>query len=191
MAMFFGRVVSNLSSLITMFVFLTAMPNPHAPWRIVLVTLVAAVVVVTITADARVTMRSRAHVFDPNSPKIAAYMISWIKRGGRTAVVSRNLSWVDDAAKEVLETKAKSGDLALYVPKTTDLTTELAGLGATVCAHDGDACRSRFTIVNVGRGDARVAVGATADGKHVITEHGPGDPVLVMAHDLLDRLLRN
>jgi hypothetical protein len=147
-------------------------------------TWVATIVIVDVIR----TCGARPRGFAPGSPQIRAYLVKWISSGGNAAILSRNMSWVDEHALQLLRERAKSGDLALYVPQSTGAVQGLAEQGATVHEYGGQATKARFTIVNAGRGDARVAIGAVVGGKHVIREYGAGDPVLVVAQDLLDRL---
>jgi hypothetical protein len=203
-----ARAFSNVSSVITMLVFLMGTrDNPCtvvregvcvafgsgelAWWRIILAGSVTVLGATIVIIDVLRTLRAQPHRFTPGSPKVRDYLVRWITSGGRAAIVSRNLSWVDASVLPILAVKAKKGDLTLYVPEATEAVRALAKLGARVEEYGGEATRSRFTIVNVGRGDARVAIGAVADdGIHVVREYSAGDPVLVMAQDLLDRLTK-
>lgn len=201
------RVLSNISSVVTMLVFLMGtrglpcvvredqcVPGEPAPldlWRIALATVVAIAVGAVIIEDLVRTIGARPRVYAADSPKIRDYLVRWIRSGGKAAIVSRNMSWVDAEVLAALTAKAQSGDLEIYMPASTEHVRDLVKHGAKLHEYGAAATRSRFTIVNAGRGDARVAIGAVVEGgKHVIREYNAGDPVLVMAQDLLDRLAR-
>jgi len=125
---------------------------------------------------------------------IRDYMYQWINHAGAVAIFSRDLSWVDDAEIEaLLESKAKNSDLTLILPKAIDLSERLARLGANTLYYPSIeyVIRSRFTVVNVGRSDTRVAIGRTEGTTHRIEEFSAGDhPAFYLADDMLQLMQR-
>jgi hypothetical protein len=125
--------------------------------------------------------------------EVADFLHTWIRDGSRVAIFSRNLSWVDQKISEVLSEKAERNDLTLVVPRPIELTDQLKGSGAEVLTYPEleYTIQSRFTIVNLGRSDAKVAIGHALDnGKHRIQKAGAGDPELYLAQDLIELIRR-
>ena len=120
--------------------------------------------------------------------KIRRFMIDLLDGDGRCVVSSNDLSWVEQTAKEALLRKAQKNSLELLMPSVTDLSIELVSAGAEAHYYGdtGFKFRSRFTIVNTGRGDAWVAVGMGTSNAHIIrTITSNADPVFHMATDLV------
>ena len=124
---------------------------------------------------------------------IRDYMFRWIESGGRVAIWTRDMSWVDDdEMKQLLRNKAKSGELIICLPNTTEDTNSLKQHGAEVVTYGTwDSPLSRFTIANYNRDNARVAVGIGVGQLHIIDEFSPRDknPTFSLAYDLV-RLTR-
>lgn len=120
-------------------------------------------------------------------------MRRWIGGGGRVAVFSHDLTWVDERARRLLETKAQRNELEVFVPKRTGnvaaLLDELERRGAAIYIYPEleYVPRSRFTIVNRGRVGPRVAVGRAVGDKWRIDIFSEGeDPVFAVANDLIE-----
>lgn len=124
-----------------------------------------------------------------NTEGIKSYMLHWIENGGRVAVWSRDLSWVDDEAKSLLKHKAAKGELILCLPEAIELSKELAESKAEVHYYGStfkEDTNARFTIAFYGRDGSKVAVGRTKADKHVVEEFGSGEhPAYYLAHDLV------
>ncbi len=121
---------------------------------------------------------------------IRNYMYNWINRSGRTLIFTRNLSWVnDDEMKKMLANKSSSGDLIICLPEKNTRVAEFESQGAKVYEYSGlhFTPLSRFTIINYGRADARIAIGKDiGDGKHLIEEYSSRDhPYFSIAEDLV------
>ena len=105
------------------------------------------------------------------------------------------MSWVaDDEIKGLLISKAKSDEVTICVPHETGLTKDLAAEGARIHTYSqtDHVPQSRFTVVNFGRGDARVAVGHRHGDLHVIEEFSANDhPAFYMALDLIQLVTKN
>jgi hypothetical protein len=124
------------------------------------------------------------------SPSIVAYLCTWLSSGGRAAVFSRDLSWVTNGsqAETILRRKAANGELVVFVGRRTPLIAALAAEGASI--HDYSSLdfnpTARFTIVDLGRAGARMAIGLTKEGKHVIWEYDADDhAIMALAADLV------
>jgi hypothetical protein len=118
-------------------------------------------------------------------------MTALLADAGRTAVFTRDMSWVGNPseAMSLLEKKAEAGELVLFVGRETDLTRKLSSLSAEVISYEslGFIPKSRFTIVNHERAGERLAIGLGEDGKHVIREHTDHNrEVLALATDLVE-----
>lgn len=126
--------------------------------------------------------------------QIRDYMYRWITRGGRVAIFSRDLSWVqDEEMRELLRRKAKRNELCVCLPNEIPLVRELATEGAEVHTYPEleYVPESRFTIINHGRSDAQVAVGGTFKERHVIREFSVGEhPFFSVANDLVEVVAR-
>lgn len=120
---------------------------------------------------------------------IKSYMLHWIENGGRVAIWSRDLSWVDGEAKDLLKLKASKGELILCLPQEIDLSKELEACKAQVYYYGltyKEGTSARFTIAFYGRDGSKVAVGRTKANKHVVEEFGSGEhPAFYLAHDLV------
>jgi hypothetical protein len=127
--------------------------------------------------------------------RIRDFMFAWINSGGRVAVFSNDLSWVDDdEMRGLLRRKANGGELILVTPRETVLTRELAAAGAETIhyAHVDYVIRSRFTISQFERSASAVAIGSrTPNGDHRIERFSTGtDPAFSLALDLVEILRR-
>jgi len=130
----------------------------------------------------------------PIGPKVNEYMYKWIKQGGKVAILTRDMSWVDnDKMKELLRSKAHHSELCLCLPNEIALSQELKQLGAQVHTFSelNYVPESRFTIVNKDRMDAQLAVGRSHEQKHLIEECSLGEhPVFSIANDLVNFIIK-
>jgi hypothetical protein len=130
-----------------------------------------------------------------NPKKVPAFMKRWITDGGRVAIFSRDLSWVDPEMKSVLIGKAAANNLVLAVPSPIALSEELSRHGADVILYPelDYTIKSRFTIIHLDKADTAVAIGyRLSTGKHRIdrfTATG-NDPAFYLALDVMDFLRR-
>lgn len=124
---------------------------------------------------------------------IRDYMFNWIQSGGRVAIWTRDMSWVDDDdMKRLLRQKAEAGELIVCLPKATEVTDWLSQFGAEIITYGTwDSPLGRFTITNYNRDDSRVAVGRGEGQRHVIDEFAfsDNDSTFHLARDLV-RLVR-
>ena len=131
---------------------------------------------------------TRQYPFD-DKVRIRKYLFDWIKSGGRVAIWTRDMSWVDDEdMKQMLRGKAQARELILCLPKEIDKSDDLKQHGAEVFAYGTlEAPESRFTIINYGQAGSRVAMGRRRDSLHIIQEFSGADehPAFYMARDLV------
>jgi hypothetical protein len=127
--------------------------------------------------------------------RIRDFMFDWIGSAGRVAIFTRDLTWVDEADQELmqlLQQKARRSELTVVLPEHTGLTRDLESTGAKIVTYPtlDYTIQSRFTLVNVGRAGARVAVGHSDDGAHIIRIAGSDDPSFYLAEDLVEIVKR-
>jgi hypothetical protein len=124
---------------------------------------------------------------------IRDYMYAWISQSGRVVIFTRDLTWVEDAEmQDMLRIKAKKSELSVCLPKKVALSEELRELGASIYTYpELDLTpTSRFTIINLGSHDARVAIGHRRKGRHYIHEASAGeDPLFAIANDLVGTMM--
>ena len=120
---------------------------------------------------------------------IRNYMFSWIEKGGRVAIWTRDMSWVDDESmKQMLRRKAESSELIICLPARTELTNYFESHGAKIVAYEAPGSPSSiFTIANYERPGSRVAVGMGKGNLHIIQEFSSADehPSFYMAYELV------
>lgn len=134
-------------------------------------------------------LASKPKIFK-TKPAIRDYMFNWINLGGRVVIFTRDMSWVNDEdMRDMLRNKARRNECIICLPQRIDKVNELEKEGATIIEYSklNYVPRSRFTIANYGREDAKIAVGKSIDnGKHLIEEYGNGDhPYFQVANDLV------
>jgi hypothetical protein len=139
-------------------------------------------------------------VYGANDPKqqekINQFMRDWIVRGQKIAIFSNDMSWVQDASevKKLLISKAKKDEVEIFLPKENALSKELAQKGAKVYAYDKDfQPLIRFTVINRGRDDAKVAIGRrNKAGDFQIEKYLMGhDATCALANDILNVIQRS
>lgn len=121
--------------------------------------------------------------------KIRKYMIELLSGDGRCVVSSNDLSWAENDALVALVRKAEKRSLELIIPTETALSKTLVKYGAEAHYYGNSdfKFKSRFTIVNEGRGDAWVALGMGTKQAHIIRVISSNDdPVFHMATDLIE-----
>lgn len=166
----------------------TVWPKALEPWQLVVVTLTCILFSASMLFDLKEHLRRRPKRFRKQEA-IVAYMKKWLSVESRAVVFSRDLSWVDADVKQLLLRKAARDELTICVPTPNALALELQGAGATIVAYTKlkYVPKSRFTIVNDGRSDARVAIGKQVSGVHVVEEFEQGEhPVVDVIQDLVE-----
>lgn len=107
-------------------------------------------------------------------------MMRLIKSDGKVAILSRDLSWVNEDIK--FQMAKKANNIVLCVQKENKLTLELEDEGVVIryYGHLGFEPVSRFTIIRYNKEEAQVAIANTESSvrtntsfKHVIYQTSP------------------
>jgi hypothetical protein len=121
---------------------------------------------------------------------IRKYMHSWIAKGERVAIWTRDISWADNQeTKKLLIEKANKKELIICIPTEIPLSNELKAAGAEIYTYNSLKLepRSRFTIVQFGKDGSRVAVGRRRGNEHIIDEFSTGEhSPFFMAEDIIN-----
>jgi hypothetical protein len=121
--------------------------------------------------------------------RIRSYMCRWLSAGGRAVIFTRDMSWVDTPkVKNVLIEKSRKNELIICVDHIIPLVEELRLEGAEIIQYGmlGVVPRSRYTIIDFEKDNARVAVGGSVGNYHVIQEFRNGEhPFFGVADDLV------
>lgn len=168
--------------------------QPLSCFQWILFGVASALLIVAVTYEVAHYILTRPTLFKSADQRgINDFMRRWIGGSGRVAVFSHDLTWVDERARRLLETKAQRNELEVFVPKRTGnvaaLLDELERRGAAIYIYPEleYVPRSRFTIVNRGRVGPRVAVGRAVGDKWRIDIFSEGeDPVFAVANDLIE-----
>lgn len=195
--MIYVQVLSILGSLASLVgLYFTIIPDNHkmSHWEFALIASFVLLSVLSGYVEYRRWMRTRP-VVCKTKPEIRSYMYRWIKDHGRTVIFTRDMSWVKDVEMhEMLRDKARSNELTLVLQKPITLSSELERCGAEVITYEdlNVVPTIRFTIVNEGRVDAKVAIAHPDEEAHRIYEYKMGaHPIFHMAHDLVSMLRKN
>jgi hypothetical protein len=190
------RVVAALATFGSFIALVPSLKDANEPLtavEVVLITLAAVGFLATVGFEVH-DYRSVRPKTMRNEREIRNYMYKWINHGGRVAVFSRSLGWVnDEEMREMMTKKAKAGELTLVMPAPVAEAKALVDAGAEPIYYgaDGYTIRSRFTIIHRERSDTAVAIGRTErPGRHIITEFksSSGDPAFWLAQDLIEIL---
>jgi len=189
------RLISSIGAGVTLVGFAVSLKEPLPPWAWICIALLLIGIALVVIFDIHATIRARGRAFEQNSPAIADYLVGWLRSGGRAAILSRDMSWAQDnpAVEPLLTAKASMGELVLCVARETPFIAKLREAGADVHVYvsAGWVPQSRFTIINHGRADAKVAVGSLVGAKHVIQEFSAGShPYFSVANDLFELVRR-
>ena len=120
-------------------------------------------------------------------------MNEWVSCGGRTAILSGDLSWAkdNDEAIKFLEKKAREKELILCVRSSNELIEKLVNYGAELHLYSRYEFfpKSRFTVIDYEKNGERLAIGFVEDNKHVIYQYDTKDSVVAtLACDLMNIL---
>ena len=181
-------IVGSTASLVGLVSVFAPKPSEWQQFPIILIA--AALVCTGLLIYLEIKSEAFKRVYDiGDKAKIRDYMYEWLSKGGRVAIWTRDMSWVnDDEMRQLLLKKAKAKELIICLPQGIQLTEELSEEGALICAYNSleNAPGSRFTIVNYGQDGSRVAVGRREGDLHIIEEFSAGDhPAFYMARDLV------
>ena len=193
----FGTVflhVASLASILGLYFTIYPGASDRSAWHTVLLTIFSLAFVCFSLWEVISYFKNRSTQIALNKPqKIQAYMRRWLSHGGRAVIFTRDMSWAhSDETRKVLFEKAQRNELTICIQAPIQLTDELKSHGAEIYpyAELGHVPRSRFTIIDFERDGARVAVGGTVNGKHLIQEFESGKhPFFSVAEDLVKLLL--
>lgn len=192
------QLVTSVASWATLLGFALVFKNPARSFSIgwvLLIALSVAALSMNLLYDVKEYRANRSRIFkeDKNDKskkdrEIQRYMIAWIKSGGRTTILTRDMSWLNEEARDELTKKAKTGDLTILAqePGKGDIQ-DLARQGAQVYYYGmkGFVPQSRFTIINDSKLGACVLIGRPDNQNHVIEKYSdPMSPVVSLAKDL-------
>jgi hypothetical protein len=129
-----------------------------------------------------------------NAEEINEYMFRWISNIGRIVIFTRDMTWTNEQRiKDKLIEKSRNKELIVCMPKANEFANELKEKGASIVEynHLNFEPQSRFTIVQYGRNDAKVAIGKSYKKYHLIEEFENGDhPLFHVAQDLVNILIK-
>ena len=171
--------------------FLTLRPpvGTLTTFQVVTLALIALIFGAAAFLDLRDERRRAAKTYK-NQPQINDYMHALLRDSGRCEICSRDASWIaEQRIYTLLEGKAKRGELAFLVHKSTPELERLAELGAELIVYGslGFDPVTRFTVANSGnQASAYVAIGRKKPNElHTIEELDSLHPTYSMAVDLI------
>lgn len=194
LSMLFRTILTHAGAIIALVVTIIFASNAgtllKAPVNLIVVILAFSIALVLAVWDIYkvATNRPRRFTGKYREAKIREFMIRIISGDGRCVMSSNDLSWVKDEAVDALMSKARKSSLDLIMPSRTVLSQKLVDAGARAHYYsDNDfKFKSRFTIVNVGRADAWVAVGMGTEKAHMVRiVSSNDDPFFHIAKDLV------
>ncbi len=184
-------IIGAFASVASVTIPLLILPQNAPWWAIALIVVFVLLMLIAIILVLK--SETMVHVYQIEDQQgIRNYMFRWIRNGGRVAIWTRDMSWVnDEEMRQMLRDKAERRELIICLPEEIDKSTELEQRGAEVIAYDTwEAPATRFTIVNYEQEGSRVAVGRRHGNLHFIQEFSAGEHTAFhMAQDLV-RLVR-
>lgn len=143
-------------------------------------------------------VRYYRHVFKIKKKKaIAQYLVDFMINGGRTAILSRDLSWITSDYIGRLEKKSKRKELIIFIPQPNEVSEKLRVAGADVryfgslISDSADSIiKSRFTIIQWDSTSARITYPKEDHLYHYNFEYVIGDPTMDLAQDLIRLLIK-
>lgn len=190
---FLIRILSYLSALVTAASVIITTSTPLSTTVTVMLYVVIGLALLIFLWDAIDFIKSSPKKFIPQSQEINQFMNDWVSQGGRTAILSGDLSWAQNnvAVMNLLMKKAKSNELILYVRTINSTVQKLAEAGAEMHDYSKHSYnpKSRFTVIDYEKNGERVAIGFVEDGKHVVHKFDAKNPVIfALVTDLLKLL---
>lgn len=141
--------------------------------------------------------KSSGRIFlEDDKNRIDSYLTSFIESGESVAILSHDMSWIDDDNINMLENKAKRKELLLFLPQETEEVKRLKNLGAdvryfgTMISDPAYALiKSRMTVINWNKAFPKLTYPVKKDGLHINYEIATGEPANQLALDLIQLLL--
>jgi hypothetical protein len=168
-----------------------AVRPPGLPFSTIEEFLIVASIVLVVTHlafETNAIIKSRP-VLLKSEDDVKSYMSAQIKMGaGRTSILSRDLSWVDDDIEKILFELARHSNLTIFMESENAVSARLHSAGAEIFTYKtANFPITRFIITNEGRADARVALGARdRHGYLELHEYSVGDSVFHMCADIAE-----
>ena len=133
---------------------------------------------------------------DDDKESIDKYLTHFIKTGESIAILTHDMSWINEENFQVLKRKAERKELLLFLPSETEKVKELEKLGADV-RYYGEIIndptkaliRSRMTVVNWNKAFPKLTYPIKKDGLHINYEVSAGEPANQLALDLIQLLI--
>ena len=151
----------------------------------------------SITIAFKEYLSQRDRVFEEHDKtNIDNYLTKFIESGESVAILTHDMSWINDDNREMLERKAKNRELLLFLPYETAQIKELEKMGADVryfgkILNDpaNALVKSRMTIVNWNTAFPKLTYPIKKDGLHINYEINNGEPANQLAVDLARLLI--
>ena len=187
-----GSVIGSFGTVLSVTIPLLIASQIISWWMIVLIVTFVVLMVLAMTMVLIVVLKSDTptKVYKIEDKwRIRNYMFHWISIGGRVAIWTRDMSWVEDAEmNQLLRRKSEAKELIICLPRDNDKSNSLNKQGAEVFAYGGfsDSPGASFTIVNYDHPGSRVAVSMRRGNLHIIQEFSADDhPAFHMAQKLV------
>jgi hypothetical protein len=177
------------ASLVGLFFTLQPPSGTLTPWQFTFLTFVAVVFSLAAFRDITEERRRAAKLYGSQAA-INDYMYTMLRDSGRCEICSRDASWIRERRiYELLEGKARRGELTFLVHKSTAELETLGDLGAEIIVYGpiGFEPVTRFTVANAGNhASSYVAIGRQKPNEpHTIEELDSSHPTYTMALDLI------
>lgn len=180
--------VASCASILGLYFSLYPLGSNRPSWHWALVVTPAVITLFLAVREITDYYKSRPKIFRSKN-EINNYMQNWITSAGRVVIFSRDMSWAQEQSTvDILLSKARQNELTVCIEHDIPLTNDLRRAGAKIIKYGAlnHVPKSRFTIVDYEREGARVAVGASIMGHHVIEEFQSGQhPFFAVAEDLV------
>jgi len=133
---------------------------------------------------------------DVDKEGIDKYLTNFIETGESVAILSHDMSWINDQNFVMLKKKAERKELLLFLPAETEKVKVLKDLGADVryfgsIINDPAKAliKSRMTVVNWNKPFPKLTYPIKKDGWHINYEVAAGEPANQLALDLIQLLI--
>lgn len=133
---------------------------------------------------------------DIDKERIDKYLTNFIETGESVAILSHDMSWINDQNFVMLKKKAERRELLLFLPAETERVKELKEIGADVryfgsIINDPAKAliKSRMTVVNWNKAYPKLTYPIKKDGWHINYEVAAGEPANQLALDLIQLLI--
>lgn len=193
---FWINLLTVISSYATLIGLIYTLKQPEASlsvFQIFLVVFFIVLCVIFVICEVYIFFSNKKPFYKSNY-EIKEYLFSWISKGGRVAIFTRDMSWVDTQKMEnLLLEKARNNELYICLPEMIDLTEKLKKEGARIFTYSelNYIPKSRFTIINKDRADSHVAIGRSKDNGIIVEEFAEGEhPSFSMANDLFEIIMK-